>query len=415
MADKIILGNGKELIFSTNSEITGLNNNILVTGSSGCGKSTSVVEPILLQTKERNLVVTVTKKGLVKKYTKLFKERGYNVYDLDFVHPEQGNIAYDPLDFINSFSDISFIARSLVMANKKQHNDMESYWTDATISLLTAIISYILIKKKNATFNDVIKMLQMLSFEDSYSGLVRTNYDDSFELLKGKDGLYNYALMNWSTFVKLPIKTASCIYSSLNTTIDTIFTPEVCQIFTKQKKVDFGELASKKTVIFVTTSPVNQSLNSFVNMFYATTFKELFEYAEEKKNGKLPISVHVIADDMATGCPIPFFDNYISIFREKNISCTILIQSESQLSSLYGHSGASTIINNCDSYIFMGSNDLSTAQNIAIRCNKKVKDILELKVGKQLIFRRGMPYIETERYDVKNDIRYQKLSEEYEN
>ena len=156
-----------------------------------------------------------------------------------------------------------------------------------------------------------------------------------------------------------------------------------------RRKVDFEELSTNKTALFVISSPVNPSLNSFINMFYAHAFKQLFEFGEEQSDGMLPIPVHILADDFATGCPVPLFDQYISIFREKQISVTLLIQSESQLVSLYGIDAATTIINNCDSYVFMGSNDLVTAQNISIRSNRPVEDILHMKLGNQILFRRG--------------------------
>lgn len=77
----------------------------------------------------------------------------------------------------------------------------------------------------------------------------------------------------------------------MNTTIDTIFTPDLRKMLVKKKKIDFKKMASKKTILFVTTSAVNPTLNCFVNMFYAQIFKQLFEYAEQCPNGMLPVPV----------------------------------------------------------------------------------------------------------------------------
>ena len=181
-----------------------------------------------------------------------------------------------------------------------------------------------------------------------------------------------------------------------------------------EKKIDYERLAQNRTALFVTSSPVNPSLHCFINMFYAHTFKQLFEFAEEQPDGKLPIPVHLLADDFGTGCPVPLFDQYISIFREKQISVTIVIQSESQLYSLYGSNEATTIINNCDSYVFFGSNDLYTAKNISIRANKTIDECLHMKVGTEILFRRGDKPKIGKRYNIfKNDI-YRKVTEEYQ-
>ena len=79
------------------------------------------------------------------------------------------------------------------------------------------------------------------------------------------------------------------------------------------------QLAEKKTILFITTSAVNPSLHCFVNMFYAQAFKQLFEYAENCPEGTLPVPVHVLCDDFATGGRVLDFAEYISIFREGHL------------------------------------------------------------------------------------------------
>ena len=217
----------------------------------------------------------------------------------------------------------------------------------------------------------------------------------------------------WKSFKNLPIKTAGCVFGTLNTTIDTIFSPELRKMMATKKKVDFEQMATKKTILFVTTSAVNPALHCFVNMFYAQAFKQLFEYAENRPDGVLPIPVHVLCDDFATGSRVLNFPEYISIFREKGISVTLLLQSESQLEQMYGTDNATTIINNCDSYIYLGGMDLRTAQNISLRLNAPLDEVLYMSIGQEVLFRRGQRPIITRRYDIqKNDI-YQKVTKDY--
>lgn len=411
--DQVILGDGESCVFSTDCNETGLNNNVLVVGGSGSGKTMSIAEPFLLETFRRSIITTVTKRRIVNKYSPLLRSRGYDVWDLDFVHPERGNVAYDPLDYIGSYPDITFVARSIVMANpKKEHSNADPYWDEAATSLLSALISYVLMTKDNANFDDVLQMLDNMSFEES-SGQIRTNYDRKFEFLEEKDAS-NFAVSNWKSFRKLPIKTASCVFGTLNTTVDSVFSPDLRSMFRMEKKVDFERLASKRTALFVTSSPVNPSLNCFINMFYGHAFKQLFEFGEEQPDGMLPIPVHLLADDFATGCPVPLFDQYISIFREKQISVTLLIQAESQLSSLYGSEAATTIINNSDTYVFMGSNDLATAQNISLRVNRPLEDVLHMKIGNQILFRRGSRPKIGKRYNILENETYRQVTAAYE-
>lgn len=412
-SDRVILGDGPDCVFRTDPAETGINNNILVVGGSGSGKTVSVAEPLLLETYRKSIIATVTKRRIVDKYSRLLKSRGYDVQILDFVHPDQGTVAYDPLDFIKSPADISFLANGIVMANpRKKKSNADPYWDEAATSLLAAVISVLQQRVvEKVTFADVLEILDKLNFHET-GGLISTNFDELFDKLAEKNP-DNFAVSNWNSFKRLPIKTAACVYGALNTTIDSVFTPELRKMFRIRKRLNFEQLASRRTALFVISSPVNPSLNCFINMFYANAFKRLFEFGEEQPDGMLPVPVHLLADDFATGCPVPLFDQYISIFREKRISVTLLIQSESQLSSLYGEDEAITIINNCDTYLFMGTNDLSTARNISIRANIPLEDVLHMKIGGQILFRRGAKPKIGKRYNTFENENYKKVTEEY--
>ncbi len=165
---------------------------------------------------------------------------------------------------------------------------------------------------------------------------------------------------------------------------------------------------------YVSTSAVNPALHCFINIFYAQAFKTLFEYAESLPSGKLPVPVHVLCDDFATGSRILNFPEYISIFREKQISVTLLLQSESQLESMYGSDDATTIINNCDTYLYMGGMDLKTGRSISERLNIPLDEVLYMPIGQVCIFRRGQKPIITSRYDILKNEQYQQITKRYE-
>ena len=404
---------GDNVICSTDPEETGLNNNVIVCGSSGSGKTMSVFEPRLLETFESSVVATVTKRKVVNKYSKLFKDRGYEVLDMNFTDLKSSNVSYDPLKFLKSYTDITFLANSIVQSNPKklQKNNADPYWDEAAASLLSAEIAFVLMTKHDATFEDVLKFHCNLEFKSS-DDQITTNYDEKFEMLADIDPNC-YAVSCWKTFFHLPIRTANCVFSSLNTTIDTIFTPELRKTLTAKDPIDVKSLAQKKTILFITTSAVNPSLHCFVNIFYSQMFKTLFEYSEELPSGRLPIPVNVLCDDFATGSRILNFPEYISIFREKQISVTLLIQSESQLKSMYDDDSV-TIINNCDTYVYMGGMDLQTGKNISERLNIPLDEVLYMPIGQEFVFRRGSKPIITQRYSVKKNELYRSVTSRYE-
>ena len=411
-ADRMILG--ENAVYSTDCSITGLNNNVIVCGSSGCGKTMSISEPRLLETYHSSLIATVTKRRLVMKYIPVFEQRGYKSFEMNFIDPSKSGVAYDPIKYIKTTSDITFLAKAIVMSNsrKEKSTTADPYLDETAISLLSAEISFILITEDDPTFADVLDLHDTLEIRDD-GGQICTSLDKEFEIVADNHpGCF--AVSCWKTFRNLPIKTASCVYSSLNTTIDTIFTPELRNMIRSKPSIDFEKLSSEKTVLFISTSSVNPSLHCFVNMFYAQEFKTLFEYAEGLPGGKLPIPVHMLCDDFATGGRILNFPEYISIFREKQISVTLLIQSESQLEGMFGTSDATTVINNCDTYLYMGGMDLKTGRSISERMNLPLEDVLYMPIGQEFIFRRGQKPVITTRYDIMKDSRYKNITQLYE-
>lgn len=135
--ERVILG--ENCYYSTDSNETGLNNNVIVCGGSGSGKILSFSEPRLIETKTSSMIATVTKRRIVNKYIPLFKRRGYEVLDLNFVDPLESLCAYDPLEYLESYSDITFLARSIVKSDsKKDNSNADPYWDEAAISLLSA-------------------------------------------------------------------------------------------------------------------------------------------------------------------------------------------------------------------------------------------------------------------------------------
>lgn len=394
--DKIILGHGAE--FSADSNVTGLNNNIIVVGGSGCGKTMSITEPGLLSTYNSSLIVPVTKRRLIMKYLPIFINRGYEVNILDLANPEKSTCGFDMMKNIKTEADITFLASSIVKSNPlKDRSYADPYWDDSAVSLLSAEIAKIVETQKTYSMRDLVDLHHRLDFNLS-SGVMETSLDDEFDCLEAVNP-NSFAVSCWKSFSKLPQKTLSCVYGTLNTAVDDLFTPEVCKLFLVRNQLNIRKVASKRTILFIITSAVNPSLNRFISIFYSYIFKELFEFGEESPNGRLPVPVRIICDDFATGGRILGFDEYISIFREKGISVTLLLQSESQLESMYGDTAATTIINNCDSYVYMGGMDIQSAKSVSMRLDAPVSDVLYMPVGQEFIFRRGIKPIVTKRFD----------------
>ncbi len=402
------------LIVPADFEKTGLNLNEIVVGTTGCGKSFSNAYSRLLHTTQSSVVVPIAKRAIKDKFSEMFKNRGYEVIDLDFTNPSKCTVGYDPLDYVHSENDIVQLARNLVEASSSS-NDMKGnhdpYWNDSATSVLAALISLTVrnakYEKKKACFADVIKILRTLKADynrDNSAFNLDVLFEKAEELYPG-----NSASQMWKTIQGLSTKTASCILSIVYNSLDKIFSEPIVEMTAKEKRVSFKKLGNKKVALFVTTSPMIKTYQNLLNIFYADMFRELFETAEKNGDGRLRVPVHIVCDDFACGSKIPDFEDYISIFRAAGISVTILLQSESQLKDMYGETASTTIINNCDTYVYMGGMDIRTCQNVSQRANKPMHRIMSMPREHVIVFRRGSEPYMGRRYQTLDDPIYQEV------
>ena len=406
--EKLFLGKGVEI--STDSLQTGLNNNIIVVGPSGSGKTMSYAEMCLLHTNTSSMIVTLSKRRLAVKYMDVLAAKGYRVFDLNLVEPLKSTVAFDPLHYVHSQTDITFLARSIVMANPKKATTIvaDPFWDDAAMSLLSALIAYIFHTKTKPAWSGVMALFSQLKVEEKGDSIT-TSLDTVFDRIS-RDPAAGFAWQCWKTFRYAPMRTAGSIYSTLSVTLDTMFTPELMQSMKNNPQMEITGLGCERSILFLTTSAVNPALNAYAGLFYATAVKELFEFAEDLPSGRLAVPVHLLCDDFAVGAQIPSFAYYISVFREKGISTSILLQSESQLTAMYGSADATTIINNCDRYIYLGGSDLVTCRNMAERVGRPLSDILYLPLGDEIVLQRGSRPVFTKRYAILEDDAYANLT-----
>ena len=405
--DKAILADGIEM--STNCAETMINNNTLVVGGSGSGKTVSYVLPRLLEARHSSLIVTMTKTKIKKMTEELLRGRGYQISCLDFVKPENSTVYWNPLSSIKTWTDCTQLAQNIVLSNPQREKSNDPYWNETATALLSSLIAFCLCKNKNADMADVMNLFHKLKCIDDSSA--RTTLDNVFEEFEKVAGSDHYVIACWRIFYVAPFRTASCILSTLAATLNTLFTEDVCKLLKKddkKRKLEIESLANQKEVLFLITSPVNKILHCLVNIFYSMAFGRLFEYAQEQENEELDVPVHFIADDFATGCVVNGFDEYISVFRAAGISVSLLIQSEAQLEDIYGNK-ARTIIDNCDTYLFYGCNDIRTAKTIAEKVDKATCEVLNMPIGKEIFMQRGQKPRIVNRYRTLEDERYKKL------
>ncbi len=383
MSNRLILG--EDQYYSLNCHETGLNNNVLIVGASGAGKTRGYVIPNLLEA-TGSYIISDPKGNLYRDYGPFLKSQGYEVCKLDFTDPSE-SFHYNFFNYIRTTQDINKLAH-LIANNDKIGSVQDPFWDRAAELLTGALISYIreTCNKREQTLASLLKLTELILIDEN-DACARSPMDILIDDLETADG-NSYAVKLYKKFRVAAGKTLKSIVITLNSKIAMYDTPEI-QEMTSFDDIGITSIGKKKKAVFVVVSDNDRSLDGLVNLFFTQAMNELCSYADKKcKNCTLPVPVRFIMDDFATNCKIDNFPRMIASIRSRGISTMLMIQSEGQLMEGYGHDYR-TIIGNCDSYVYLGGNDVETAESVAKRCDLPLKKILNMPVGSNWIFRRG--------------------------
>lgn len=391
----LILGNG--LYYSKDGMKTHVNNNVLVVGRTGGGKTRNLVKPNLLQL-DGSYVISDPKGSLCKEFGPFLREKGYNVLEMDFIHPER-SLHYNPFFKARNTTDIKKIAHAIVYDKGTVGGHYDPFWDETANMLLKTVIGY-LYECKTYGLQTVdrfdlssLKNLIVQASEPSISGRREYKLGDkmSYHVQQMNNiGQYSWAYDQYKQFKTVPEKTHDTITICTLAKLDSMDSIEIRQMLSADD-LDFKRIGLEKTVLFVKVSDSDRSMDTLVNIFYTQLMNELCTFADDEcPNSRLPIPVQFILDDFATNCRIDNFQNMISNIRSRNISTMLICQSEAQLESGYGVD-ARTIVDNCASYVYLGGSNVETAQAIAKRCNKPLHDILNMPIDYSWVFRLGEP------------------------
>ncbi len=407
MADRIILGNGYS--FSTDSRETGLNNNVAVIGCTGSGKTCSVVIPRLLNTFETNLVLTDPKRELIETFAPMFRERGYNVLELNLDTPSMSDICFDPLYYAETSEDISKLATSIINMIPDGHAD--KFWEYSSVLMTELFLRFVLQFKNHPTFADFLLETRTVEMVErtGTSVVPKLSIAPVLDDFAERHPLHPLTASHRNMH-EVAERTMASIFISTRAKLAKVFSSEVEQMFRDKPSLDIDRFINEKSVMFITTDGADEGINAYVNLIYETFLRILMDKAKEYPGGMLPVPVHMIMDDFACGTKMDAFPKMITTFRSKGISSTIILQDESQLISMYDSFGAKTILNNNDTLVYLGGSDVNTARDISERLNLPMEDVLYMPLNSLIFFRRGHKPVITERYRLFEDPVYLKLT-----
>ena len=317
---------------------------------SGSGKSASYSIPNAYQCLG-SYVFTDPKGELYDKTAGYLKEHGYDIKVLNLVRPQYSD-GYNPLMHISSELDVDVIANTIVKGQQSESGKSDPYWDDMAEMLLKALIYYLIATRPEEEQNLA-----------SCAELVRAaNNNGGSNLLTELISQLPYdhpARMYYKSIEIAPEKTYGSILSSLQSKLGKFDSKEIAEL-TSTDTIDFEEIGNKKTAVYVISSDTHTAYDFLLTIFFSQMIQQLYNYADDN-GGALKIPTYFILDEFANIGKIPDFDKKISTSRSRKISFSVILQNLDQLEAVYEKS-YETIIGNCDTHVFLGSNSYKTVE-----------------------------------------------------
>ena len=416
------------------------NKNVLVIGGSGSGKTRFYVKPNLMQMSENTSYVVTDPKGTILiEVGKMMVNGGYKIKVLNTINFKK-SMHYNPFQYIRNERDILKLVNTII-ANTKGEGEKsgEDFWVKAERLYYCALIGYIWYEapeeeKNFSTLLEFINASEAREDDEEFKNAV----DLLFEELEAEEPNH-FAVRQYKKYKLAAGKTAKSILISCGARLAPFDIQELRELMSYDE-MELDMLGDRKTAMFVIISDTDDTFNFVVAIMYTQLFNLLCDKADDEHGGRLPYHVRLLLDEFANIGQIPKFDKLIATIRSREISASIILQSQSQLKSIY-KDAAETIIGNCDTTLFLGGKESSTLKEISETLGKETIDLFNTsdtrgqsrsyglnyqKTGKELMTKdelavmdggkcilqlRGVRPFYSKKFDITGHKRYKELSD----
>ena len=352
------------------------NKNILVIGGSGSGKTRFFVKPSLMQCTSKDFptsyIVTDPKGTLILETGKMLQRYKYRIKVLNTINFKK-SMKYNPFAYLRSEKDILKLVNTII-ANTKGDGEKsgEDFWVKAEKLYYTALIGYIWYEapedeKNFTTLLEMINASEAREDDEDFQNPV----DLMFERLEEKDPEH-FAVKQYRKYKLAAGKTAKSILISCGARLSPFDINELRELM-ETDEMELDTIGDRKTALFVIISDTDDTFNFVVSILYTQLFNLLCDKADDEYGGRLPVHVRCLLDEFANIGQIPKFEKLIATIRSREISASIILQSQSQLKAIY-KDNADTIVGNCDTTLFLGGKEKTTLKEISEILGKETID-----------------------------------------
>lgn len=371
----------QNIYMTLDTKKTDRNNNILIVGGSGCGKSFKFAKPNILQMCG-SYIITDPKGESCRDTAGFLYENGYNVKVLNLIQFAKST-RYNPFKYIRNDTDvIKLIGQLISNTTPKGASPNDPFWEKAEGLFLQSLFQYVWregVEDDNGVVQHnigaVLQLLQEAEFKEDARGMkLDSKLDKRMSELEKKDKKHP-AVIQYNKVMRGAADTVRSIIISANSRLAPIQSPEIIDLLSEDE-FDIPSIGTQKTVVYCIIPDSDKTYNFLVGLFYSQTFNQLYYIADFVYDGPLPIHVTFLLDEFANVALPDDFCSLLSTMRSRNISAIIIIQNFGQLNALF-KDNKDNIEGNCDTFIFLGGNESSTHEKVS------------KSIGKQTIYKKS--------------------------
>ena len=368
------------------------NNNTLLVGSSGSGKTFGKGVPeVLAGAGGSSMVIADVKNTIHDAVIDELLDMDYDIYCIDTVELEY-SMCYNPLEYADTPDDAMKLSDTTVYLGVDKTALHDPFWKQSEKMLFNAVYGYFaeggrVYEKNMYGVNRLLSEFDADALADHKPCNATRIFERHNTEYKKRTGRQSWAYEQFVKFTGINDKTFSTVLVEAYGDICEFDTHEMRRI-TGRCDFDLKSIGDRKTAIFINVSDTDRSKDKFINIFYTQLMDTLCRYADSLPDKHLPVPVRFILDDFGSSAKIEGFENIISNIRSRGISVMLMIQSLAQLERGYGR-GADTILANCATKIYMGGSDPGTAKYFSTLTGKPLDRILNMPYMTHWTVRQG--------------------------
>jgi len=340
-----------------------LNNNTLILGGSGSGKTRGFVMPNILQAHSSYVITDPKGEVLEKSGYFLTKIKGYKLHVLN-LDDKQRSDGYNPFVYIHperqGYEERVLTLIETIIVNTdggEKKGGSDPFWDKAERLFLQSIFfftcdGFVAEERNMNTVLSLIGMLEIAEEKDNYD----SDLDYFAKVFEKEHGSGHIGVEQFKEFrSKASGRTAKSIVISAVARLAPFRTSAVKKLFSYDT-MQLDRLGEEKTAIFVVVPPTDTTFNFIAGMLFSQMFQELqycASYVHKHDGQRLPVPVRFILDEFANTCTIPNFVKILAYARSFGIGIVPVLQSLEQIKNAYKDEWG-VIVDNCSTTLFLG-------------------------------------------------------------